>query len=335
MTVVSENIKPFKIFVGLPRGKAVIGFLERGDRTRLAADSEAYDVTDFPGKEMFPNLFNAWGRRIAVDKEGKRKSGNADPNDLEYKGDIEFLENGDSAGSLIKCRYVAGHRTLDYNFQVMRLGLPKANTPESIEYNYLSVEKGETEIPISDTAYAMMIKIHPMNRDSICRGQNVINHQWHEINELDTEKIMATAIDAEFEAISMVKSAATSGKKLNILFNMIGGDSVIKYDKSDEGTKYEGMVVFAKQNPNVVHKAVKQFKEEVQSVIAKGESYEAFDLSVKGVVKVKKGETKVVLLTDIPATGKNMLTWIWENAMEPNVFDAYGKLVSYAENNFK
>jgi len=335
MTIVSENIKPFKIFAGHPRGKAIIGFLERGDRSRLSADSEAYEVSDFPGKEMFPNVFNAWGRRIAVDKDGKRKAGNADPNDIEYKGDIEFLEYGDSKGSLIQCRYVPGHKTLDYNYQVMKLGLPKYNTQEGQMYNYMDVQKGETEITVSDPAYAVMMKIHPMNKNSICRSPNTENHQWHEINELDSEKILASTIDAEFEAISIVKSAATSGKKLNILFNLIGGDSVIKWDKSDEGSKYEGMVVFAKQNPDLVTKALAKFKEEVQAAIAKGESYDAFDLSVKGVVKVKKGDSKVVLLSDIPASGKNMLTWIWENAMEPNVFDAYGKLVSYAENNFK
>jgi len=80
---------------------------------------------------------------------------------------------------------------------------------------------------------------------------------------------------------------------------------------------------------------VNKFKEDVQEVLAKGESFDAFDLTVKNVVKVKQGDKKIVLLSDIPATGKHMLTWIWQNAMEPNVFDAYGKLVSYAENNFK
>jgi len=335
MTIVSENIKPFKIFAGHVRGKAIIGFLERGDRTRLSAESEAYDVTDFPGTETFPNLFNIWGRRIAVDKEGKKKSGNADPNDPEYKGDIEVLPFGDGAGCQIQCRHMAGHKTLDYNYQVIKLGLPKYNTEEGKAYNYLSIPKGEMEIPINDPAYAMMIKIHPMNRDSICRNPETTNSQWHEINELESEKVLAAAIDTEFEAISIVRGAATSGKKLNILFNLIGGDTVIKWDKSDEDTKYKGMIVFAKQNPDVVHKAVRQFKEDVQAVLAKGESFDAFDWTVKGVVKVKKGDTKLVLLSDIPATGKNMLTWIWENAMEPNVFDAYGKLVSYAENNFK
>jgi hypothetical protein len=256
-------------------------------------------------------------------------------NDPEYKGDVEFLEYGDSKGSLIQCRYVPGHKTLDYNYQVMKLGLPKYNTQEGQMYNYMDVQKGETEIPVSDPAYAVMMKIHPMNKNSICRSPNTENHQWHEINELDAQKALASNIDSELEGVYIVKSAATSGKKLNILFNLIGGDSVIKYDKSDEGSKYEGMVVFAKQNPDVVKKALSKFKEEVQSALAKGESYDVFDLSVKGVVKVKKGDSKVVLLSDIPASGKNMLTWIWENAMEPNVFDAYGKLVSYAENNFK
>jgi len=116
---------------------------------------------------------------------------------------------------------------------------------------------------------------------------------------------------------------------------MIGGESAIVYDKADETTKYEGMVLYAKENPEKVKEAVESFKLQVQDTLAKAETFDALDLSVKGTIKVKKGESKPILLQDIPASGKNMIQWFYENCMEPNVFAAYGKLKGYADNDFK
>jgi hypothetical protein len=331
MSITASQIKTFKIFAGPERGSALVGFLQRGDRTRLSTDTEAIEVNNFDGNVLFPNLFNAWGRRIAEGKDGV----NCDANDSNYKGEIEFLSWGDEKGNLIQCRYMAGHKTLDYNYQVQRLGLPKHNTSEGAPHNWIVIPMGENEITPNDPAYSALIKIHPMNKDSICRSPNVHVYQWHEVKEMDAVKEKVTDIDFEWDAINIVKSSASSGKKMNILFDLIGGDSVIVYDKSDEGSKFEGMKVYAKENPKKVLDAVNQFKQDVQSSISKAESFEAFDLSVKGVIKVKKNDSKVVLISDVPASGKNMLQWLYENCMEPNVFAAYGKLKSYCDNNFK
>jgi len=91
MSVTATQIKPFKIFAGPERGKALVGFLQRGDRSMLSTETEALEVNNFDGNVLFANLFNAWGRRVAKGKDGV----NCDANDPDYKGETEFLPCGD------------------------------------------------------------------------------------------------------------------------------------------------------------------------------------------------------------------------------------------------
>lgn len=331
MSLTINSVKPFKVIVGPRRGEAILGQLQIGDNSRLSADTEPTEISWFDGNEIVPAVFNAWGRRVVDGEKGKKVD--CEITDAKYKGEIEFLEWGSSQGYQIMCRYLKGQFSLDYYYQVNRLGLPAINSPLAKDTNFITLAMGEREIDAKDKVMALLMQVHPLYKQSICRGPNINTWSWEKMEEIELNRDKAEKITYQEDAVGVIKSAASSGKKLTLLYDILGVN--LQYDKTDETTKYDAMVVYARNNPDKVFEAVLKHQNSVQEVVAKAQAYEVFDLSTAGVIKIKIGETKSVLIDDIPAKKDNTLEWFVENSMEPAVFEAYGKLKSYAESDFK
>lgn len=310
----------FKIMVGPSRGsEALIGKLEKGQAT---ISGQYRKAPPFNGYVMFPNYIQAWGRRVIDGKvpEGTR----VEVNDLKYQGEIEWLKNDDNDGYLIYARYVPGQSSLDYQYQITRLGLPNIKNDEENAYRRLSY--GEISIvPSKDKAWATFIQIHYMNQDSLAKMPTAEGNMWRMVKVLDTKKTEAKEIDEAFKAVSIVKECADSFKKLDVLRIVIEKRHVLDYDKTDETSMYDALILYANDKASEFMASVDDYKRNVSEVLSLSESFEVIDMKNKGELVALK-PNKDILLTGIPAKGDKMIEWLFERCFNPDVHEAIEKL---------
>lgn len=311
----------FKIMVGPNRGSdALIGKLEKGQATIAGQYRKA---PPFSGYCMFPNYIEAWGRRV-IDGKVPDGKGRVEVNDREYMGEVEWLKNDDRDGYLIHARYIPGQSTLDYQYQVTRLGL--ANIKNDEENAYQRLQYGEITIePSKDKAWATFIQIHYMNQDSLAKMPMQQGNMWRLVKKLDPRKTEAKDVNDSWEAIAIVKNCADSYKKLDVLRIVIEKRKVLDYDKGDETSVYDALVLYANEEPEEFMKSVNDYKRNASEVLSLCESFEIIDMKEKGNLVALK-PTKEILISGIPAKGDKMIEWLFERCFNPEVHEAIEKL---------
>jgi hypothetical protein len=201
--------------------------------------------------------------------------------------------------------------------------LPNIKSDE--EHAYLRLPYGEnTIVPAKDKAWATMIQIHYMNQDSLARMPNAEGNMFRMVKVLDTKKTEAKEIDASFEAVSVVKSCADSFAKLNVLKTVIEKRAVLEYDKADETSVYDALILYANDKPDEFKLSVDDYKRNVSEVLSLSESFEVIDMKEKGLVTLRP--TKEILIPKIPVKGQDMIQWLFERCFNPEVHEAIEKL---------
>ena len=325
---------PFKIFVGNPNAPTTIfrGNIEKGKTT--IKSGEAMTEWDFVGgDESFPNYWEGWGRRVINGVAPGPGKPPIEANDPAYKGEIEFLDAKDPNGTIIYCRYVKGQSTLDYQYQINRLNIiPKEKDEENL---MIVLPRGEHEIdPAKDKAYALALKVHPMNADSKTKTNRYTNSMYKEVVLMESQKKEVKAIQIDWEAKKIVNESADTFLKLKVLHTILSAKKEITYNKADENDLYDTLMLFANQSPQDVIDLVLKYKEDTTSIIEKTKSFNAFDTATNGTLKVGLIK-KEVLLEDIDAKGEDMIQYLFDTCMEHKTFEAINRLHELSNTNFK
>ncbi len=324
--------QPFKIFVGDPSiNKVYYGYPEKG-MAHLKNGTALGEMEYTGGMEAFPNYWEAWGRRVIKGKPNEDGT-EIEVTNKDYVGEIEFLEPSNRLGHPIFCRYIRGQYSLDYQYQITRLNLVKKELDE--ENLMLMLDRGEHNIiPQKDMAYALAIKVHPMNGTSTFKASHYANSLYKEVDVFESTKSEVRNVDDRFEAIKIIKDHSKNFATLKAVHTVLSSEKEIKYDHSDENSLYNALMILADNAPEEVLRLVAKHKEKVSSLIDEFISYKAFDTTTKGVISM--GITnKTKLLDNMEGKGDDMLQRIYERCLEPEILEAINKMYDYSSKNFK
>lgn len=316
-------------FVGQPRpADALVGRVENDNAT---IKGYAEPCQAIGGMNIIANRSKVWG--IRLDKDGndpsiKKEGERLQPNDKRYTGKIKFVKWGTPGGIEITTRHKAGCDSIDYDYQILQLGMRKFE--EEIEDNYLHLPFGPLTIFDSEEARQTMLETHHENIDSICRSPEVINGSLRMVKVFESTKSEVKNITKEFEAIKIVNDAKTF-EHLKILQIILSEKTEIKYDESDETSLYDNIVLYAKKNANDFLASVKAYEGRVSEVIERFRSYKAYDWTTNG--RLLGGlNKKEILLDSIDAKGEEMVQYLFDYRFEPSVFEAIQKMIIIAQN---
>jgi hypothetical protein len=171
-----------------------------------------------------------------------------------------------------------------------------------------------------------------MNHDSLCRTPDATIWMWKMVKELDVTNANAKEIDAGFEAVKIVKEAATSFDNLEILKTILEQRQKIESDKTKQNSLYENMLIYANADPKSFHDSVNDYKRNISQLLSLCESFEAIDTTAKDMVVVKVKNAKPdIILTDVPVGGKEIYDWLFTNCMKTKVYEALSKLTNISK----
>lgn len=307
--------------------EVTVGFLEKGNAT---PKGKHVKQPFKKGNCIFPNRTEAWGRRLMkgeVPKTKQGQNGRVEPNNLDYTGEVEWMPYGTEGGYMIIARYKNGCSTLDYQYQ-LRVGYPAYEKDE--EHNYVEFPSGLNEFEYEiDPVLIEFLKIHHGNRDSKSKNPNSELDMYREVRVFDTKEQEVKEIDSEFDAVSIVKSA-NSFEKLDVLKMILSGVEVISYNPSKESSLYDNLVLFAKQRSVEFLSAINGYKKNVSELVELCKSFEVFDLTTDNTVVILKPK-KEVLIEEVKVKGEDIPQWMFDNCLEPVVYKALEKLMTYSK----
>jgi hypothetical protein len=316
--------KKIKIYVGPVRpSDALLGRLENDNAT---IKGFAEPCNSIGGMQIIPNRSIVWG--IRLDKEGKRPKDKIQPNDKGYSGKVEFVMWGTAEGMPITTRYKSGSPSIDYDYQVLQMGMPRFEN--DIEDNYIQLPFGENTIFDSEEARQLFLTTTHECVDSICKNPDITNGNIRIVKIYESPKEEVKLLDKEFEAQKIVR-AATTFDHLMVLKTIVSDKHVVKYDESDETTLFENILLYAKKNAPEFLGSIQAYNGRVSDVIEKFRSYKAYDWTTNG--RLMGGRDKKEILVDgIDAKGEDMVQYLFDSRMEPAVFDAINRMIVMAQN---
>lgn len=307
--------------------EVTVGFVEKGNAT---PKGKHVKQPFKKGNCIFPNRTEAWGRRLIKGEVPKTKGGTAgrvEPNNVDYIGEVEWLPYGTEGGYMIIARYKNGCSTLDYQYQ-LRVGYAPYDKDE--ENNYVEFPAGMNEFEYEiDPILIEFLKIHHGNRDSKSKNPNSELDMYREVRVFDTKEQEVKEIDAEWEAVKIVKEA-NSFEKLDVLKKILGGVEAISYNPAKESSLYDNLVLFAKQRSEEFLSAINGYKKNISELVELSKSYEVFDLTTDKKVVLLKPK-KEVLIDEADVKGENIPQWMYDNCLEPVVYNALERLMTYSK----
>jgi len=320
--------KKMKIFVGPVRpADALVGRLENDNAT---IKGYAEPCQAIGGMNIIANRSIQWG--IRLDKDGsdpslKKYGDRLQPNDKRYTGKVKFFKWGTEGGIPITTRYKAGCTSIDYDYQILQLGMRKFE--EELEDNYLHLPFGEYSIFDSEEAKQLFLSTHHENQDSPSRSPEVMHGSLRMVKTFESTKSQVKSIEKEFEAIQIVKDAKTF-EHLKVLQLILSEKTEIKYDESDETSLFENILLYAKKSAPDFMASVKAYEGRVSEVIERFRSYKAYDWTTNG--RLMGGQDKKEILVDgIDAKGEDMVQYLFDFRFEPTVFEAIQKMILIAQ----
>lgn len=314
-------IAKMKIFVGQPRpNEALLGRLENDNATIKGAFEQCNPIG---GMQIIANRSEVWG--IRLDKSGNIPKEKLQPNDKAYNGKVKFAKWGTEGGMPITTRYKSGSASIDYDYQVLQMGMRKFEDDREVEDNYLHLPFGENVIFDSEEAKQEMLSTHHENNDSICRNPNGTMHgSLRMVKMFESPKEAVKNLDKEFEASKIVREATTF-EHLLVLKTIVSDKKDIQYDESDERTLYENLLLYAKQHASTFLESVKGYDGGVSDVIEKYRSFKAYDWTTNGRLLFGQ-DKKELLLEGIDAKGEDMVQYLFDSRMKPEVFNAINRM---------
>lgn len=318
----------YQITVGRKRegNNAVAGFLEKGRNDIIRG--EAKEVAIRVGAFGIPNGTEAWGVRL--DKSGKVPDAPLNAEDPEYRGEIKWLKWGEKGGTMIKCRYVSGHTTIDREYQKLRLKIDEL--PDSDPYAALiTLVHGYNELDEDrDKGLIQMLKVHHHNDKSISCNPNSEGWMYTEIRQEELDKEKTKTIDEKFACILMVNQASSKPESIKNLFDIVKGVESAKINRDDASEVYTHLKHFADQQPELFSQRLTAYKTAISNVFEKAKSFDLIDTTKDGVIAAGD-KKKDIILENIPVKGKDALDWAFTNFLEPEVFEGIDKLKKITE----
>ncbi len=317
----------YHIFCGRKREtNALSGYLVSGRNDIIKGEPK--EVSIQVGAYGIPNGTEAWGIRLI---KGKRPDRIINVEDDNYSGEIEFVKWGThkNIATPIRCRYVPGYQTIDRDYQDLRL---KVDIPEDSAYAALiTLSHGPNEFDEqSQGALVQMLKVHHHNEHSIYHNPEAEGWMFKEIHQEEVDREETKEIDSKFDCILLVNKASSKPESIRNLFDIVKGIETKDVNKDDVQEIFTTLKLFADQKPNVFASRVHDYKRKVSDVFSKLESYHAIDLTKDGFIAVGQNK-KEPILENIPAKGRDMINWAYENFLEPEVFDGIQKIEKIAE----
>lgn len=311
------------------------GILEKGSGQTIIA-GEVINVMTTRGAVGVPNETDCWGVRL--DKEGNIPKDRVDVKDIaNYRGQIKPLKWGDPAGQLIVCRYLKGYDSIDRLYQDNVLNakdyvIASQDTEASADVAMLFMQSGDNFYdPETDKYLVQMLKIHYMNRDSVSKHPNHEVYQFSELNIEMTDENVVKTMDAEFEALKIVREAANdnSFQQLKNLYAIM--DGLAEMGVADNQL-YPSLNTLAKTRTKDFHDRINEYKKNFSMTLQLLKSYEAIDYTKKGVIAAGLKE-KILVAEDIPAKGEDGVNdWLLSNFLTVKSNDIAVKLRTIADN---
>lgn len=315
----------YRVKVGDVRGTdAIRAYIEPGMAT---LKDEPVNMLAFGGDQSIPNRSVVWGRRI---KKGKED----DPTivavtDPQYYGDVEFLKYGAEGGYPITIRYMESSPSLDYDYQITRLAMPKFSSEEARDFDYLTLHMGVEEVDTNvNKNYATFLKVTHMNEDSPCRMPSAKGACLRDVVDMDGSTSKTKEYDQRFEAGLLVRTA-DSYPKVRVLIEIVNKGNELSFDEGDHNSMFDALKICAEEQPDLIMEQVRQYKQRLSETIEKCKAFDALDLSKGGSVVIGNQATgKQVILDNVPNKPKNeaMITYMMENCLIPDVYEAFEKM---------
>lgn len=287
---------------------------EQGKKDQLYANR--------PGDVGFPNMSECWG--VLLDKEGKVPKEPLSVTDSAYGGNVKWLEWGDAKGCSIVARWLSGYDTLDYQYQKLVLKADDRIKEDSDSW-FIVLKSGHNEFDsVTDKRLVELLQISSYNQNSKSRNPDIVASMFREKDEIAEVKEEVKIIDAQFEAVKVVKQAAQDST-LNSLKSLSKALSkLITVELTDENI-YQELMKVAQSSSDLFNTQVTEHKRWVSNMFVKAETFKLLDLTLDGTVAAGK-DLKEPIATGIPAKGKNMLDYLLENCLSELGSTAISKL---------
>ncbi|HLA59531.1 MAG TPA: hypothetical protein VK622_12245 [Puia sp.] len=321
------------MFGGTPDNEVILGNLEKGS---AVIKGKSHRTKFRKGNCVFPNRTEGYGRRLIQVKDAKGSTTTVAPEERidashkDYYGKVEWLPWNAPGGYPIEARLKTSCSSLDYQYQVNRLGLKRME--DDLDGNYLQYASGYQEFDVKTEGMVVeFLKIYFMNEDAVSKNPDSDSgfSMFKEVKEFNSKEYAAREVDATFDAVKIVKDAS-SFEKLKVLKTVLSRVTEITYNVAEENSLYDALILYASKQPKKLLEAVQEYKMEVSKLIEKGKAFNAFDLTVNGTIAVTQPK-KEVLMTEAAGKDEEMLQWLFESCMEPEIFDAISKLNVYSQ----
>ncbi len=324
MSVVNFKDPVYRLMVGQERGSdAMRAFPEKG---MASIKGEAVQMLPFGGDEYIPNRSLVWGRRV---KKGNEKATEiVAVTDPQYYGEIEFLKYGEQGGYPVVIRFLESSQSLDYDYQITRLGMPKFSSDEGKDFDYFMLPMGENIIDtVNKKLFATFLKVHHMNDDSPSKMETATGSSMRDMRLLDTSGEKAKASDKRFEASKVVRESNTPDK-LDVLMKVVNQYNELDFKQGDQHSMYDALKIFAEEKPDALLERVEVRKRYTSDLLAKCKSFDAMDTSKPGSLVIGIGDKKSLVLDnmDKKLVGDKMVEYIIEKFMDPEIFTAVDKI---------
>lgn len=319
--------KQYVISVGRARiEEGISGMLDQRSKQPLSKTPVMIPV----GGYFIPATSMVWGQRV-IDGKPRANKSTISATDMDYKGEIKFMEWGTHGGEKILIQFLDGCSSLDKVYQEKRLNMVASNEESSIQ-----LDQGENNFNYdSEEVKINFLKVTSLNGDSKSKDPRVTEAVFREVSELDkySEKGISD-IEKEFKAIELVMGYADKTSELKSLFAIMGGEKVLPdvNDPKNERQIYPALLRFAKINFNEFFRSIENYNKKVSSLFLKGESFELLDYTTDGVISISLDGKKKEVLRGIDAKGDAMKDWVMLNYLSPNVYSAMSQLESDLKN---
>jgi hypothetical protein len=303
------------------------------DKDGKPVDNSAMKLKKVNGAYLLQNRARVWARRVLPNGKLPKKDDqevSVEVTDPQYKGDLEFLEWGDSRNGAqsIEIRHLPTSRSLDYEYQ--RVVQKLDTTPEQgLDFIHLSAGKNEFSYG-SQELLIQMIKVHPQNRNSKSKNPDpqIKGYMYHEVTSENQDKSFVKREEASIVVGSMLMTLSTKpGALRNLLEVMMSfGVEFEVTTLSVESDIYAALLQFSKVAPGDFANYLNQFKKTIQDQFEWVKSNKALDLTKDGFISVLQNNKPTPVFEGVQGKGDGMVAWVIENIL---IEDVYSRLKNF------
>jgi len=299
-----------------------VGHLNKDRSKIIETVSQMFIPT--PAK-IISNYFPVWAKRISSTDRSRE---NVDVMDADYKGELEFLPHGHENGQEIFIRHLLSAKSLDAQYQELRLKMKPTDNDAMIV-----LEAGQNEFDYrTQGSLIELLKQHYKHKGSKSKDPKFRTFLYWEIDSTNKERA-TKKIEQSVTGSQLVMSLDMKPENLRSLFNIMGGLKVMPSvtDIKSDTQVYTALLELAHEKGEYFSNKIDEFKKTISDAFVKAESYNLLDLTLNGTVTLMINSKKIKLAEDIPAKGDSMKDYFMQNYHNPLIFDAIGQLKNHLQ----